>query len=160
MWREGVKTGLGPGKQVFIEKPKPRGDGGIKYVGDRIHPNTMLFLADLKANNDREWLKSRSFCSLATCLTIFWPFDWAAVGHRLRFSSVKNASSGVRLCKYERFESGMSNRIQTCVCVVFGSSRANCGAEPEEFSFEVTQWSTSDALQAFVFAWTILLFLD
>ncbi|RMZ81339.1 hypothetical protein DV738_g2144, partial [Chaetothyriales sp. CBS 135597] len=30
LWREGVKTGLGPGKQVFIEKPKPRGDGGIK----------------------------------------------------------------------------------------------------------------------------------
>ncbi|KPI42535.1 uncharacterized protein AB675_9758 [Cyphellophora attinorum] len=57
MWREGVKTGLGPGKQVFIEKPKPRGDGGIKYVADRIHPNTMLFLEDLKANNDREWLK-------------------------------------------------------------------------------------------------------
>ena len=58
LWREGVKAGLGPGKQVFIEKPKPRGDGGIKYVPERIHPNTMLFLADLKKNNDREWLKS------------------------------------------------------------------------------------------------------
>jgi hypothetical protein len=57
LWREGVKTGLGPGKQVFIEKPKPRGDGGIKYVPDRIHPNTMAFLTDLKKNNDREWLK-------------------------------------------------------------------------------------------------------
>ena len=57
LWREGVKAGLGPGKQVFIEKPKPRGDGGVKYVPDRIHPNTMLFLADLKKNNDREWLK-------------------------------------------------------------------------------------------------------
>jgi hypothetical protein len=58
LWREGVKAGLGPGKQVFIEKPKPRGDGGVKYVPGRIHPNTMLFLADLKKNNDREWLKS------------------------------------------------------------------------------------------------------
>jgi len=58
LWREGVKTGLGPGKQVFIEKPKPRGDGGVKYVPDRIHPNTMKFLADLKKNNNREWLKS------------------------------------------------------------------------------------------------------
>jgi len=60
LWRQGVKTGLGPGKQVFIEKPKPRGDGGIKYVPDRIHPNTMAFLSDLAKNNDREWLKSRS----------------------------------------------------------------------------------------------------
>lgn len=63
LWREGVKTGLGPGKQVFIEKPKPRGDGGVKYTADKIHPNTMLFLADLKANNDREWFKS-TFLSL------------------------------------------------------------------------------------------------
>ncbi|OAP56926.1 hypothetical protein AYL99_09038 [Fonsecaea erecta] len=57
LWRPGVKTGLGPGKQVFIEKPKPRGDGGIAYVNEKIHPNTMAFLKDLKENNDREWLK-------------------------------------------------------------------------------------------------------
>ena len=57
LWREGVKTGLGPGQQVFIEKPKPRGDGGTKYVPGKIHPNTMAFLKDLKANNNREWLK-------------------------------------------------------------------------------------------------------
>ena len=57
LWRPGVKTGLGPGKQVIIAKPKPRGDGGIKYVPGRIHPNTMAFLQDLKKNNDREWLK-------------------------------------------------------------------------------------------------------
>jgi uncharacterized protein (TIGR02453 family) len=57
LWREGVKAGLGPGKAVFIEKPKPRSDGGIPYVADRIHPNTLLFLADLKANNERQWLK-------------------------------------------------------------------------------------------------------
>jgi hypothetical protein len=58
LWRHGVRTGLGPGKQIFIEKPKPRGDGGIKYVPGKIHPNTMEFLKDLKKNNDREWLKS------------------------------------------------------------------------------------------------------
>ena len=57
LWRPGVKTGLGPGKQVFIAKPKPKGDRGIKYTSDRIHPNTMEFLADLKRNNDREWFK-------------------------------------------------------------------------------------------------------
>jgi uncharacterized protein (TIGR02453 family) len=57
LWRPGVTTGLGPGKQVFIEKPKPRGDGGVRYVPSRIHPNTMAFLADLRKNNDREWLK-------------------------------------------------------------------------------------------------------
>ncbi|KAL9108881.1 MAG: hypothetical protein Q9227_006412 [Pyrenula ochraceoflavens] len=57
LWRTGVKTGLGPGKQVFIERPKARGDGGVKYVGERIHPNTMAFLADLGRNNEREWMK-------------------------------------------------------------------------------------------------------
>ncbi|ERF74732.1 hypothetical protein EPUS_04901 [Endocarpon pusillum Z07020] len=58
LWRQGVKVGLGPGKEVFIERPKPRGDGGIKYVPDRIHPNTMAFLADLRDNNEREWMKN------------------------------------------------------------------------------------------------------
>jgi hypothetical protein len=57
IWRQGVKAGLGPGKAVFIERPKPRGDGGIKYVPERIHPNTMAFLADLNKNNEREWMK-------------------------------------------------------------------------------------------------------
>ena len=58
LWRQGVKAGLGPGKAVFIERPRPRDDGGIKYVPERIHPNTMAFLKDLEANNEREWLKS------------------------------------------------------------------------------------------------------
>lgn len=58
LWREGVKTGLGPGHQVFIAKPKARGDGGIAYVPEKIHPNTMEFLTDLKKNNDRIWLKA------------------------------------------------------------------------------------------------------
>ncbi|KAK2861274.1 hypothetical protein FQN49_004372 [Arthroderma sp. PD_2] len=57
LWREGVKTGLEPGKEVFIKLPAPRDEGGIPYEDGTIHPNTVLFLADLKNNNDREWLK-------------------------------------------------------------------------------------------------------
>lgn len=58
LWRPGVKTDLAPGEQLFIKLPKARGDGGIKYEDGLIHPNTLLFLGDLKENNDREWLKS------------------------------------------------------------------------------------------------------
>jgi len=60
LWREGVKTGLGPGKQIIIAKPKARPAGKIPYANNYIHPNTILFLQDLAKNNDREWLKSRS----------------------------------------------------------------------------------------------------
>jgi hypothetical protein len=56
--RHGVKTGLGPGTQVVIRKPKAREAGSTPYTDDTIHPNTMLFLSDLAANNDRQWLKS------------------------------------------------------------------------------------------------------
>lgn len=58
LWRPGVKTGLGPGTQVIVKKPKARETGSTPYTDDTIHPNTMLFLGDLAANNDREWLKS------------------------------------------------------------------------------------------------------
>ena len=58
LWRPGVKTGLGPGKQVLIKIPKARESGKTPYKDDTIHPNTMLFLRDLAGNNDREWLKS------------------------------------------------------------------------------------------------------
>ncbi|KAL1589892.1 hypothetical protein WHR41_01292 [Cladosporium halotolerans] len=57
LWREGVKTGLGPGQQVIIKKPKARPAGKVPYTDDTIHPNTLLFLKDLKGNNNREWLK-------------------------------------------------------------------------------------------------------
>lgn len=59
IWRPGVKAGLGPGKQVVIKKPKARPAGKTPYQDDTIHPNTLLFLADLKVNNDRHWLKSK-----------------------------------------------------------------------------------------------------
>jgi len=59
LWRPGVKTGLGPGTQVVIKKPKARDSGATAYTENTIHPNTMLFLTDLAANNDRQWLKSK-----------------------------------------------------------------------------------------------------
>lgn len=58
LWREGTKTGLGPGQQIVIKKPKARPAGKVPYSDDTIHPNTLLFLKDLKGNNNREWLKS------------------------------------------------------------------------------------------------------
>lgn len=63
LWREGVKTGLGPGQEVIIKKPKARPAGKVPYKDETIHPNTLLFLKDLKGNNNREWLKSKSFPS-------------------------------------------------------------------------------------------------
>ncbi|WPG97720.1 Hypothetical protein R9X50_00050100 [Acrodontium crateriforme] len=56
-WRPGVSAGLGPGKQLIIKKVKPRPAGETPYTDTTIHPNTFLFLKDLKANNQREWLK-------------------------------------------------------------------------------------------------------
>lgn len=61
LWRPGVPTGLESGTQVVIKKPKARDAGNIPYTDDTIHPNTLLFLEDLAANNDRGWLKSESF---------------------------------------------------------------------------------------------------
>ncbi|PPJ55783.1 hypothetical protein CBER1_01601 [Cercospora berteroae] len=57
VWKPGVKTGLAPGTQVIIKKPKARPAGKIPYNDDTIHPNTLLFLSELKQNNKREWLK-------------------------------------------------------------------------------------------------------
>jgi len=42
---------------TFIPLPKLRDEGGIDYEPERIHPNTLAFLKDLKANNKRSWLK-------------------------------------------------------------------------------------------------------
>ena len=59
LWRPGVKTDLAPGEAVFIKLPKAREPGKTPYVDTTIHPNTMLFLQDIKDNNDREWLKGK-----------------------------------------------------------------------------------------------------
>ena len=56
LWKHGAK--LVPGTKVVFKKPKPRAAGNVPYDDRTIHPNTMLFLADLAANNDRQWLKS------------------------------------------------------------------------------------------------------
>ncbi|MCJ1434173.1 hypothetical protein MMC27_003540 [Xylographa pallens] len=78
LWRPGVKADLAPGEQVYIKLPKARQPGKTPYTDDTIHPNTMLFLADLKENNDREWLKvhdadyrqsKQDFDSFVECLT-------------------------------------------------------------------------------------------
>jgi len=58
LWRPGVKTDLEPGEAVFIPLPKARSAGSTPYKPNTIHPNTLLFLGDLRANNDREWLKA------------------------------------------------------------------------------------------------------
>ncbi|KAK9468864.1 hypothetical protein V1512DRAFT_258095 [Lipomyces arxii] len=42
-------------REIFIPKESTRGLGGVEYVPDNIHPNTMHFLRDLKRNNEREW---------------------------------------------------------------------------------------------------------
>ncbi|KAI0540330.1 hypothetical protein GGR58DRAFT_461710 [Xylaria digitata] len=44
-------------KVTFIPLPKLRDTNGIEYENTKIHPNTLLFLGDLKANNKRSWLK-------------------------------------------------------------------------------------------------------
>ena len=46
-----------PPKVTFIPLIKMRDEGGIEYADDKLHPNTLAFLKDLKANNKRTWLK-------------------------------------------------------------------------------------------------------
>ncbi|KAI0434209.1 hypothetical protein F5Y09DRAFT_337891 [Xylaria sp. FL1042] len=42
---------------TFIPLPKLRDTNGVEYEDSKVHPNTLLFLGDLKANNKRSWLK-------------------------------------------------------------------------------------------------------
>ncbi|KAF1966233.1 hypothetical protein BU23DRAFT_487302 [Bimuria novae-zelandiae CBS 107.79] len=56
LWKSGAKLELGT--QVIIKKPKAREAGDTPYTDDTIHPNTLLFLSDLAAHNDRQWLKA------------------------------------------------------------------------------------------------------
>ncbi|KAK4201537.1 hypothetical protein QBC40DRAFT_278066 [Triangularia verruculosa] len=46
-----------PPKIIFIPLPQLRDTAGIPYQPHTLHPNTLLFLADLKRNNKRSWLK-------------------------------------------------------------------------------------------------------
>lgn len=65
--KPGVKTGMAPGTQVVIKKPKARPAGKTPYRDDTVHPNTFQFLQDLAANNNREWLKSK-FSFVTPCI--------------------------------------------------------------------------------------------
>lgn len=58
IWKANAK--LAPGTRVIIKRPKAREAGDTPYTDDTIHPNTMLFLEDLAAHNDRQWLKGRA----------------------------------------------------------------------------------------------------
>lgn len=44
-------------KVTVVKVQSLRPDGGMDYGEDFIHKNTALFLKDLKAHNQREWLK-------------------------------------------------------------------------------------------------------
>lgn len=89
LWRPGVKAGLGPGNQVVIKKPQARPAGKTPYEDETIHPNTFLFLKDLKANNERQWLKSKSVFS-SHCL-VYFQFD-IGTETRLGIPHVQNRS--------------------------------------------------------------------
>jgi hypothetical protein len=107
--KPGVKTGLGPGTQVVIKKPKARDPGDTLYSDETIHPNTMLFLEDLAANNNRQWLKSELSSSYSTFIRLCCknlPFEMiycqsadvhSSVGAERPTCTVASASIGARL---------------------------------------------------------------
>jgi hypothetical protein len=57
-----------PPKVTIIPLPKAREAGDVPYEDGRIHENTMLFLKDLKANNNREWMRCNIHCHPFTCI--------------------------------------------------------------------------------------------
>lgn len=67
LWKPGAK--LEPGTQLIIKKPKARDAGDTPYTESTMHPNTMLFLKEIKANNDRQWLKRESRKSVCMIVT-------------------------------------------------------------------------------------------
>lgn len=48
-----------PMKVTVLPLEQMRGTGGVEYEDEKLHKNTLLFLQDLKANNERSWLKCR-----------------------------------------------------------------------------------------------------
>ncbi len=47
----------GAPRVTFTPFKAMRDTGGVAYVDERLHQNTILFLQDLKENNKRAWLK-------------------------------------------------------------------------------------------------------
>lgn len=41
--------------EIFIPKTAVRPTGKVEYEAEKIHTNTLLYLRDLKQNNEREW---------------------------------------------------------------------------------------------------------
>lgn len=58
-----------PPKVTIIPLEKLRGTDGVEYEDFKLHKNTMLFLRDLKAHNQRPWLKCKT-SSFTYCQTI------------------------------------------------------------------------------------------
>jgi hypothetical protein len=109
--RPGEKTGYGPGTQVIIKKPKARPAGKTPYEDDTLHPNTFLFLEELKANNNRAWLKSKSSSSIpvskaVTTTSTLWR-KCTAFGTRLR--------AQMRLCTEFHVPSRIIFGLPVCV---------------------------------------------
>ncbi|KAK9373158.1 uncharacterized protein V1513DRAFT_449996 [Lipomyces chichibuensis] len=52
---DGDDEGEFDSREIFIPKRPPRPLHGISYEPYTIHPNTFLFLKDLRNNNEREW---------------------------------------------------------------------------------------------------------
>jgi hypothetical protein len=66
----GQRSTLPAGLEVRFKRPQARKAGATPYMDETIHPNTFLFLGDLAANNQREWLKCEIlFLLLATRLS-------------------------------------------------------------------------------------------
>lgn len=58
-----------PPKVTIIPLEKLRDTDGVEYEDFKLHKNTMLFLRDLKAHNQRPWLKCKT-SSFTYCQTI------------------------------------------------------------------------------------------
>lgn len=50
-------------KVTVVKIPALRPEGETKYADEYVHKNSMLFLKDLKQNNERPWLKSTVYQS-------------------------------------------------------------------------------------------------
>lgn len=107
LWKPGAK--LAPGTQLIIKKPKAREAGDTPYEDETIHPNTMLFLKDLAANNDRQWLK----CKSNSCIWE-WRCHWQCYrNHDLSVfvAQLESALSCTRLAKaFETSTKSMADR--------------------------------------------------
>lgn len=91
LWKDGAK--LEPGKQIIIKRPKAREAGKTPYTDETIHPNTMLFLQDLRSHNDRQWLKGSNIISTTSKRIYYW------ISHRLTMFLQRMMPTIARRCK-------------------------------------------------------------